>query len=300
MKRTFLLLSAVCLLFTLTAFPAAAQTPGPPKVFLFEREELRPGKFEEHLKESNTFARTLAYARKSGQPSYVRLGMFPVAGNYNEVMYAFPFESLEQWAQYNRDIERWMTTPGPVKAYFDGLTGPPRAGEDLHTSNRSMVAVYNPMLSYNPRTSLAKTRYVSLSTFRVKIGHYGDWMKLTAMYMDAVKKMKGDHHWAVYETVGGAPDGTFIILTSLESLAELDAMMAASAEFPKALGDKLDDFEKLSAATIESITTNIYQLDPKMTNPPESFIAADPKFWSQEMPAAQPVTRTASTRSKKK
>lgn len=299
MKRTFLLLSAVCLLFTLCAH-AAAQTAGPPKVFFFEREELKPGKFEEHLKESNNFVRTLAYAKKAGQASYVRLGMFPVAGNYNEVFYAYPFESLEQWAQSQRDIERWMTTPGPVKAYFDGLAGPPRQTEDLHTSNRSMVAVYHPELSYNPRTSLAKTRYVSISTFRVKIGHYGDWMKLTAMYTDAVKRMKGDHHWAVYETVGGAPDGTFLVLTSLESLAEMDAMLANSAEFPKAMGDKLDDFEKLSAATIESITTNIYQIDPKMTNPPEAFLAADPKFWSQEMPAAAPLTRTASTRGKKK
>jgi len=299
MKRTFLLLSAVCLLSTLTAFPAAAQTGGPPKVFLFEREELRPGKFEEHLRESNNFARTLAYARKAGQPSYVRLGMFPVAGNYNEVMYAYPFASLEQWAQYNRDIESWMTTPGPVKAYFDGLTGPPRAGEDLHTSNRSMVAVYHPGLSYNPRTS-PRVRYVSLSTFRIRVGHYGDFLKLTAMYIDAIKKMKGDRHWGVYEAVGGAPGGTFIILTSLESLAELDAMMAASAEFPKAMGDKLGEFEKLSAATIESITTNIYQLDPRMTNPPEAFAAADPKFWSQEMPAASGMTKAASTRGKKK
>jgi len=299
MKRTFLLLSAVCLLFTLNAARAAAQAGGPPRVFLFEREELRPGKFEEHLRESNTFARTLAYARKAGQASYVRLGMFPVAGNYNEVVYAYPFESLEQWAQYSRDLERWMTAPGPVKAYFDGLTGPPRAGEDLHTSNRSMVAVYHPELSHNPRTS-PRVRYVSLSTFRVKIGHYGDWMRLTAMYIDAVKKMKGDRHWAVYEAVGGAPAGTFIILTSLESLAELDATLAASAEFPKAMGEKLGDFEKLSAAAVESITTNIYQIDPRMTNPPEAFLAADPGFWSQEMPAAPSMTKAASTRGKKK
>jgi hypothetical protein len=163
-----------------------------------------------------------------------------------------------------------------------------------------MVAVYHPELSYNPRTSLAKARYVSLSTFRVKIGHYGDWMRLTAMYVDAVKKMKGDRHWAVYEAVAGAPGGTFVILTSLESLAELDAMLAASAEFPKALGERLGDFEKLTAAAVESITTTLYQIDPRMTNPPESFLAADPKFWSQEMPAPQPATRTASTRARKK
>ncbi|MBV9928387.1 MAG: hypothetical protein JOZ96_25450 [Acidobacteria bacterium] len=299
MKRTFPLLSAVCLLFLFVA-SAAAQTAGPPKVFLFEREEIRPGKFEEHQRESNNFARTLAYAKKAGQPSYVRLGMSPLAGNYNEVMYAYPFDSLEQWAQAERDMERWIRTPGPVKAFYEGLMGPPRAGEDLHASERSMVAVYSPELSYNPRTSLARVRYVAISTFRIKVGHYGDWLRLTAMYTDAVKKMKGEHHWATYESVGGAPDGTFVIISALESLAEMDSDLTNSAEFPKAMGDKLGDFEKLSAATIESITTTIYQIDPKMTNPPESFVAADPQFWSQEMPAAAPVTRTASARTKKK
>lgn len=299
MKRISLTLSAVCLLVSL-ASAAAAQTAGPPKVFLFEREEIRPGKFEEHMRDSNNFARTLAYARKAGQPSYVRLGMYPVAGNYNEVFFAYPFESFEQLAQAERDIERWMTTPGPVKAFYDGLMGPPRQGEDLHASERSMVAVYNPSLSYNPRQSLANARYVSLSTFRVKVGHYGDFMKLTNMYVEAVKRMKGERHWAAYETVGGAPDGTIIMLTSMESLAELDAETASAGEFPKAMGDKLDDFDKLAAATIESITTTIYQFDPRLTNPPESFIAADPKFWSQEMPAAAPAMKTASIKGKKK
>ncbi len=299
MKRPFLLLSAVCLLFTFAA-GAAAQTAGPPKVFLFEREEIRPGKFDEHQKESNNFARTLAYAAKAGQRSYVRLGMSPMAGNYNEVFYAYPFDSLAQLEQAERDMEHWMTTPGPVKAYYEGLSGPPRQGEDLHTSERSMVAVYNPELSYNPRTSLAKARYVAVSTFRVKIGHYSDFMKATALYVEAVKRMKGDHHWATYESIGGGADGTFFVLSSVESLAEMDADIASSAEFPKAMGDKLGDFEKLSAAAIESITTTIYQIDPKMTNPPAEFLAADPQFWSQEMPAAPPPMRTASTKGKKK
>ena len=194
MKKISLILSTVCLLVSLVGV-AAAQTAGPPKVFLFEREEIKPGKSDEHTRESNNYARTLAYAKKQGQPSYVRLGMFPIAGNYNEVFYAYPFDSMEQWAQAERDIERMRTTPGPVKAYYDGLMGP-RQGEDLHTSERSMVAVYNPMLSYNVRQSLAKARYVSFSTFRIKVGHYGDFIKLTNMYIEAVKKLKGERHWA--------------------------------------------------------------------------------------------------------
>ena len=284
MKRTFLLLSAVCLLVSPAAH-AAAQTAGPPKVFLFEREELKPGAAIEHLRESNNFARMLAHAKKAGETSYVRLGMTPIAGNANEVLYAYPFDSLEQWAKSQQDIERWLSRPGPMRTYFEGISGPQRqVGEDLHTSVRSTVAVYRPELSLNPRQSLARARYLSFTTMRVKVGHYGDWMRLTGMYIDAMKRMKGDHHWAVYEAVGGAPEGTFFILSTMESLAEMDAMIANAAEFPKAMGDKLDDFEKLAAATLESPVTVIYRIDPRMTNPPAEFVAADPQFWSQEMP----------------
>jgi hypothetical protein len=299
MKRTFLLLSAVCLLVSLAA-AAAAQTAGPPKVFLFEREEIRPGKFDEHLRESNNFARTLAYAKKAGQTSYVRLGMSPMAGNYNEVFYAYPFNSLEQWAQAERDMERWMTTPGPVKAFYDAASGPPRQGEDLHASERSMVAVYNPTLSYNPRLSLAKARYVSVSTFRIRVGHFGDFMRATAMYVEAAKKLKGERHWAAYEVVGGANDNTIMMLSSMEALSELDSQLADDPEFVKALGEKMDDFQKLASAAVESITTTIYEINPKMSNPPDEFVAADPQFWSQDLPTAAPLTKTASAGTKKK
>ncbi len=287
MKKSCLLLSAICFLLTFT--PAArAQTSGPPKVILIEREEIRPGKIEDHLRESNNFARLLAHAKTVNEPSYVRLGMTPIAGNANEVFYLYTFDSFKQWGQSQRDIERWMTKTGPMRTFFESMTGAPRQGEDLHTSVRSMVAAYNPMLSHNPRASLAKARYLSVSTFRVKPGHYGDFIKATQMYKGALSKMKGDHHFAVYEVAGGGRDGMFLILSSMESLAEMDQQMAGGDEFPKAMGEKLDDFEKLVSATLDPSDTVIYAIDGRMSNPPEEFVKTDPTFWSQEMPSAPP------------
>ncbi|MCA1632601.1 MAG: hypothetical protein LC802_02510 [Acidobacteria bacterium] len=295
MKKPCLLLSAIC--FLLTVAPAArAQTSGPSKVILIEREELKPGKFEEHLRESNNFARMLAHARTVNEPSYVRVGMSPIAGNANEVLYLYTFDSFAQWAQSQRDIERWMTKPGPMRTFFERVTGPPQQGEDLHTSVRSMVASFNPMLSHNPRASLAKARYLSVSTFRVKPGHYGDFIRATQMYKGALGKMKGDHHFAVYEVMGGGRDGMFLILSSMESLAEMDQQMAAGDEFPKAMGEKLDDFERLVSATLDPSDTVIYAINGRMSNPPEEFIKADPTFWSQEMPVATTTTTVSAPR----
>ena len=290
--------AAAFALFALST-AALAQTAGPPKVMLFEREEIKPGKFDEHLRESNNFARMLAHARTINEPSYYRFGMYPVAGNANEVMYIYPFDSMEQWGKRDRDLERWLSRPGPVRAFFERISGPQQPQrEDLHTSVRTMVGVYNPMMSLNPRQNLSKARYVNVTMIRIKPGHYGDFMKVASMYVDAMKRTKGDPHFAAYEIVGGAPDGTFVFLSSMESLAEMDAMIANAAEFPKAMGDKLDDFEKLMAASIESMATNIYAINGRMSSVPAEYMAADPAFWSQELPA--PPTSTTATASKKR
>lgn len=299
MKRFFPLFFAACLVAALSA-TALAQAGGPPKVLLFEREQIKPGKFDDHEREANSFARTLAHAQAAGEPVYVRFGLTPVAGNYNEVSYIYGFDSLERWAQSQRDIERWMTTPGPMKTFYDRAAGPAPA-EDFHESVRSMVGVYQPSMSYNPRANLAKARYVTVSTFHVRPGHYGDWMRLVSMYVDAMKRVKGDPHFAGYEVVGGAPDGTFVFLSSMESMAELDAELSHSGEFPQAMGDKLGDFERLGAATIDSVETTIYAIDPRISNPPAAFVAADPAFWSQELPAApQAAAATARAAARKR
>jgi len=300
MKRLILLLCAAWLLLPALSPRALAQTTAPPRVVLFEREEIKPGRLVEHEREANNFARMLAHARTAGEPSYTRFGLTPVAGNANEVMYLYRFDSLEQWAQSQNDIERWMSRPGPMRAFYERLAGPPRPdAEDPHTSVRRMVGVYQPSMSYNPRPNLTKARYISMTTIRVKPGHYGDWMRLISMYVDAMKRMKGDPHFAAFEIVGGAPDGTFVFLTSMDSMAEMDRMTANAGEFPRAMGEKLDDFEKLVAASFESMTTNIYAINPRISNPPAEFVAADPAFWSHDMPTpapAAPANRPAAAR----
>jgi hypothetical protein len=284
-----LLLVAAC--FALAAPPAAAAQAGPPpKVILVEREVIKPGKAVEHTREAHNFARMLAHAATVNEPAYTRLGMTPIAGNPNEVLYIYPFESFAQWAQSQRDIERWMSRPGPVRTFFDRVSGPADpAREDLHVSQHSMVAVYLPALSLNPNREMAKARYMNLTTIRVKPGHYGDFMKVVGMYTEARKKMKGDQHFATFEVAGGGPEATFLIFSTMESVAEMDAQAAQAGDFPKAMGDKLDDFEALVARSIESMVNNVYAFVPQMSSVPAAFHSADAAFWSQSLPEPTPA-----------
>lgn len=280
---------------------AVAQVSGPPKVLLIEREEIKTGMFEAHERESNNFARLLSHAKTANEPVYTRFGMYPIAGNPNEVLYLYPFDSFAQWAQSQRDIERWMTRPGPMRTYFERMSNAPQAATggdaaDMHVSQSSMVGFYRPDLSHNPRKDISKARYMNVSKLHVKPGQMSSFMKAVAMYKEALSRAQGDNHFAVYEIVSGAPDGLFLAISTMESLAEMDKMMMQQGEFVKAMGDKMDEFEGLIGKSFGSAWSGTYAINPRMSNPPAEFVAADPQFWSQEMPPPPAAARTAPAR----
>jgi len=276
------MLSALCLF--LAAVSQAVVVAQPRKVLLLEREEIKMGKLADHEREANRFVQLLAHAKSMKEPTYNRIGMTPIAGNPNEVTYIYFYDSLDEWAKSQQNIEKWTNTPGPMKTFFDKINEPYDGGEDLHTSQRSLIAVYQPELSYNPRANIGTARYLSVTTLRAKPGHYGDFLKVVGMYISALKKMKSDDHFAVYEVQGGAREGLFLVLSSMPSLAEMDAMMERGKEFPKAMGDKLGEFEELVSKSMDPSDTVIYAFRPTMSHPPDEIVKADPTFWSWQMP----------------
>jgi hypothetical protein len=53
-------------------------------------------------------------------------------------------------------------------------------------------------------------------------------------------------------------------------------------------------YNKLQAETIMSSEFTLFAINPKMSNPPKEFIAADPGFWAPK-PAAKPAAKPTST-----
>jgi hypothetical protein len=306
MKKTFPLLSGLCLLLALAA-PTEAQS-GPPKVVLIEREVLKPGAAPSHERESNNFARMLAHAKRvPGEKTYLRLGMTPIAGDVNEVLYLYPFASFEEVAQRDRDLERWLTRPGPMNAFFTQVSresAPPQSGvnADHHASQRAMLAAQVEELTYNPRVNLGEARYVEMIVFRVKPGQDANLMKVGRSIVAAHREAKTDAHFVTYRVVGGSVDGTYITLMSLKDLSEMMPPPAQQAAYLKALNDKLgmSEMQKLIAETLQNSETNVYAIRPTMSHVPDEWVKADPAFWRQELPPPPPPPAAARTASMKR
>jgi hypothetical protein len=56
--------------------------------------------------------------------------------------------------------------------------------------------------------------------------------------------------------------------------------MADSEKFAKELGSSgMQKIEELSAASIETTTTNLFEINPRMSHPPQEWVTREPGFW---------------------
>jgi hypothetical protein len=66
----------------------------------------------------------------------------------------------------------------------------------------------------------------------------------------------------------------------MKSLAETDKGIADSEKFAKEVGASgMEKIEGLSAASVETTGTNLFAINPRMSNPPHEWITREPDFW---------------------
>lgn len=267
--------------------PAAiAQEHRAPKIIQIVREEIKTGKMAAHTVEANTVAQIWAKAKSP----HHRLAMVPIAGNENEVLYFWPFDSFAALEASTRDLDKIATVS--YKADFDRISMVNK-GEDLHTSQRDSIAVLRPDLSYNPDADITKMRYVRVEMVRLKPGTVRDWEEGRRIMKAAHEKAKIDEHMAVYQIVGGMQANTFMVLIPWKSLEGLSTI-PHGRDFWDAMGEgNRGKMEKINSESIVFNDVGIYGLNPQLSYVPAQFVASDP-FWTfKPMGAPQPATTAA-------
>jgi len=270
MKRTILIAISV---FCLCSLQAAAQTAGPPPVLHIVREDIKTGMMEQHSKEANATVRIWAKAKSP----HHRLALVPVAGNENEVMYLWPFESMAAFGKAQQDLDRIGET---YKADFDRTR---HAGEDYHSAQRDMLARLRPDLSYNGPVDIAHTRFMRVETIRVRPGHVSEFEEGREIMKAAHEKAKVDENMAVYQVMGGAQSGTYIVLIPWKSLAEADGVQPPphGKAYQDALGN--GGSKKMASLASDSIAfndVNIYAFNPQLSYVVKAWVDADPAYWT--------------------
>jgi hypothetical protein len=278
-RNTWALLAV--LLLSAAAAAAQEQTSAPPPVLSIGQEEITPGSMGAHQKQVASYLALFNRANVGAS----RLGLVPVSGDDNQVLYLEGYASFADLeATRNKSDETFAASP-VLQAELDALdrqTGP------MHATQKTLIAVFRPDLSYRPlgTDAVGKSRYFSVTTNRIKPGRYTAYEEYAKQLNRAREKANLNEHTSVYQVVTGAPLGTFVSFSSSRSLSEWDdfgrGMQARNKAIDEALGG--DVVAKQRRETAETIfadsRSSLYAFSPRISRPSPQIAAADPDFWS--------------------
>lgn len=264
---------------------SAQENMGPPKVLVIMREYLKPGKGGSlHEKTESAFVRAMTAAK---WPTHY-FGMDSLSGPSRSLFFV-GYPSFAAWEKDTLASQKNATLSAAVDraSIADG---------ELLTSYESSTSVLREDLSLRAAVDIAHMRYFEITQFVVRPGHEREFETLAKMYVDGYGKAVPDAHWAIFERQYGASTGdsvgdVFLVLNPMKSLAEVDSGFADSKKFDNSLSEnEKKKMAELSAASIESVQTNLFAFNPKESYPDDEWVKADP-FWKPK--AAAPAAKTA-------
>jgi hypothetical protein len=272
MRKSFLSLTLLALV-AVSATTALAQgipTTQPKFVHIF-REQLKPGTTGEHAKWEAGWP---AAFEKAKSP-YHYIALQSITGS-PEVLYVSP---LANQAAYGEMIASEQKDPA-LAAELERLS---KGDGEFLSEQSALQAVAMPELSHGAFPDIGKMRYYEISTFRIRPGHQDAWMAATKAYKAVMARSAPNAGWRTYGVVAGAPDGTYLIFSSVGTFAEFDRMMAeGEAAMKGATAEEMGVLGKFMKESVINISTNRYRLDPGQSYVNAETKAKDPAFWAKK------------------
>lgn len=263
---------------------------GPPKVLVIQREYLKPGKAGmTHEKSESAFVRAMVAAK---WPTYY-FALDSLSGPSRALF----FTGYPSFAAWEKDT--WATRKNAtLSAALDRAAN---ADGELLSEYDSNAFALREDLSLNIG-NLVGMRYMEISRFVVRPGHMRDFEELAKLYVSGHKSSVPDAHWVTFELMYGVDSGrVFLVISPLKSLAETDRSIGESEQFSDAMGESgMKKLSELTAASIVSAQTNLFEFNPKNSYPPPEWIKAEPDFWKPQVIAAKKAEPKSEAKSETK
>jgi len=281
------------IVFTLIAISGISGLPvlaqegtKPAPVLEIIREATKEGRTAAHEKVEADYA---AAFRKANFPAHY-VGLEAMSGP-GEMWFIQPMPSFAAAEEYDK-----ATDKEPLKSTLAAMDA--RDGE-LRASSRTMWAVYRPDLSYRPeKFNRAKERFVMVNIDRVKLGREQDFAEGAKAYFGAHEKADVDLCILGYQVVAGAPGGTYLFFTVMDSMKVMDGMPAHAQAVRQAMGqESYTQLMKGAGDVFASVEETMLEVRPGMSYVGQETIDADPAFWKPK-PVAKPASPAAAPEKK--
>ena len=274
MRRSQLSLAVLALVASGSSNALAQAVPATqPKFLHIFREQVKPNRGAEHAQWETGWP--AAYEKAKATTPYLA---FSAITGPQEVWYVTPYASQ---AAYGETMAWEEAQPG-LTAEFERLA---KGDAEFLAEANALQLVATPELSHGAYPDLAKQRYWEITTFRIRPGHEPAWIAATNAYKAAAARSAPGANWRTYRVVAGAPDGTFLVFSSVAAFGEFDKMMAdGDATMKGATAEEMATLGKFMRESVITVSTNRYRLDPKQSFVDAATKAKDPAFWSPKKP----------------
>jgi len=283
MKKTLVWVLAMLVVCSIVAVAGdSSDTAGNvPKLIRLSKYEVKMGKIGEFA----SLNQQVRQALNHGDASYHYVAATPIAGTGGLVDIVSFYDNYGQ-------IETAMKSFAQSTGALMKNTEFNRGASDSIQGSHGIIAKFRPDLSYNPqKLDLANATSWELSFVRLKPGYSRDFEDLEKQAIELHQKGNIDEHWVVYQVQYGAQTPSFLYLTALKSLADLDVDRKAAHEavFTEAVRRQFTRVFK-DAGDFEQST--ILTVRPDLSRPPQTLVAANPSFWTvkEEAPAVAAKT----------
>lgn len=250
---------------------ATANHSSPPNILVINTEYVKPSNLgNAHAKTEAAIAELL----RNGHSADHYFGLESLTGR-SRAVFIHGFDSFADWQKsVGADLQN--------ASLASSLDSDSAADGALLDGYMTSVYRFRKDMSLNPGADMATTHFFELTLFRVRSGHEKDWDTVVKQYNDAYAKIPGSH-WDMFEKMYGEHSGdTWLLAVPMDSLAYEDVSMGNGGKLKDVVGaEELQKMQDLANATVESVESNLFVINPKMSYAPDRWTKANPKFWGE-------------------
>ena len=183
------------------------------------------------------------------------------------------FASVEE---LDRAIRAYTRTPGSDSA----MVGDP--SEDLIGPPRTMIAVFNPRLSYRADEAIRlfpRARYLRVTIHRIRVGLEAEFAELVRLRKLTIDSINVDRPELVYHVISGAPSGTYLVLAPFSTLRTLDEGVADLPTYAEPVADARAKAAPKAADFEISRENLLFRVEPQLSYVSDEFAGSDKTFW---------------------
>jgi hypothetical protein len=263
-----------------TAQDQSMATMSAPKYLQIIVEYTKPGKGgQAHDKTESAFVQTMVKAHFP-----IHYIAFNAMSGPSRAIFLSHFDSYEAMEKAMKLLEEPAIAGDYERANV--------ADGELLDSTKTLYFSSVPELSYHTRADISHGHFLEARILHVRPGHGKDFEELVKLWIAAEDKVGTADHWGAYRIDYGEQIGSYIFLTSDNSLADIDKSNAEDSKFASALSesDKVR-MRELREAAIDQDRFELYSVNPAQSYVPEEFTKADPDFWKPKMVEAPAETK---------